>query len=163
MNPIEIAAIVGLSAYSLYKQSHRRMLTPSKRFLLPAIYVVVGIAVGGFVLPQTATAWILFAAGWLITLATGLVRGRNTRVWIEQDGTRWAQGTALTITLFLVMIAAKFGLGTIAYLTHAGPTGGFGEIIASIGVMMLLQAQIVHLRAQRLVVPTSSPALAPAA
>lgn len=163
MNPIEIVALIGLSAYSLYKQSHRRKLVSSKRFLLPAVYVIVGVAVGGFVLPQSVLAGVLLALGWLITLVTGFIRGVKTRIWIEEDGTRWAQGTALTITLFIAMIAAKLGLGSIAYVEHVNPAGGFGEIIASIGVMMLFQSEIVHRRAVRLAKPTQAPVLVMAA
>jgi hypothetical protein len=162
LSSFEIVAILALTAYSLYKQSHRRILNPAKRFLLPLIYVAVGLAVGGFVMPSTVLAWTLLIAGLLLSIVTGVVRGLKTRVWIEGDD-RYAQGTALTIGLFLGMVAIKWVFGAIGVIGHDGAPDGFGEIIFSIGLMMVVQAEIVHRRARALVPAAVAPVTAPVA
>jgi hypothetical protein len=91
----------------------------------------------------------LFAASILLSLVVGFVRGRYTRIWREGD-TLYAKGTTFTVTLFLLMVAAKFGLGTVAYFAHVTADGGLGEVLVMIAVMVAVQAECVWRRAQAL-------------
>ena len=68
----------------------------------------------------------------------------------------YSQGTALTVGLFLGMVAAKFGHGTYAYFAHISDDGGFGEVLIMIAVMVAFQAELVWRRAQALGARTSS-------
>ena len=56
---------------------------------------------------------------------------------------------------------AKFGIGTYEYLAGVRDTGGFGEVMVMIAVMVAVQAEIVWRRAQRVAgatdVVTSAP------
>lgn len=58
---------------------------------------------------------------------------------------------ALTSCLLIALIGAKFALGTVAYLDHIADRAGFGEIMVMIAIMIAVQAEIVHRRAQTLV------------
>ena len=61
-------------------------------------------------------------------------------------------------------MASRFALGTVAYLTHAGDEGGFGEIMLRIAVMVAFQAELIWRRALPLGARASSGASeAPAA
>lgn len=60
------------------------------------------------------------------------------------------------VGLVLVLIAAKFGLGTVAYFAHVSDDGGLGEIMIMIVVMMAVQAQLIWTRAQALMAPAAA-------
>jgi hypothetical protein len=93
---------------------------------------------------------VLLVASLLLSVV-GLARGRLTRVWTEQtaEGPRvFSQGTALTIGLFLGLVAVKLGLGTWAYFAGVSDDSGFGEVLFMIAVMVAFQAEIVWSRAR---------------
>jgi hypothetical protein len=155
MSPIEIVILLALTGYAIYRQTQRHELTGRGRFKLAIIYAVVGLAVGGFSRPDTPAEWALIVGSLALSVVVGLARGRLTRVWAE-DGRLYSQGTALTVTLFLGMVAVKFGLGTWAYLAHVSDDGGFGEVLVMIAAMVAVQAELVWRRAQALKTTTAS-------
>jgi hypothetical protein len=59
----------------------------------------------------------------------------------------WRQGNAVTVGLFLGLVATKFALGTLAYFWHIDDGAGFGEVLLMIAIMIAVQAQIIHRRA----------------
>jgi len=150
MSPIEIVAIVALCAYAIYKQTRRHEVIGGSRFKLAIIYIVVGLVMGGLYLPDQPTEQILLVASLALSIVIGLARGRLTRIWRETDGRVYAQGTALTISLFLGMVVIKFGMGTWAYFQGLSDHGGFGEVLLMIGLMVAFQAQIQWTRARAL-------------
>ena len=159
MSPIEIAVLVAMIGYAVYRQSQRHEVIGSRRFKLAIIYAVVGVAVGGFSRPDTLAEWGLLVASLALSVVVGLARGRLTRLWAEDspDGRRvYSQGTALTIGLFVTMVVVKFGLGTYPYFAHISDDGGFGEILIMIAVMVAFQAELVWRRARPLGARTSS-------
>ncbi len=90
----------------------------------------------------------------------GVLRGRLTHMWNEA-GRVYTRGTALTIALFLGLVAVKFGLGTIAYLTHAPYSSGIGEVMLMVAIMLAVQARLIWLRAQQKFGAVRTVALAP--
>jgi hypothetical protein len=53
MTPLEIAAILALTAWAVYRQTVVAEITLSPaRFRMAAVYAVVGLLVGGFDLPH---------------------------------------------------------------------------------------------------------------
>ena len=150
MNAIEILAIVALTTYAVYKQTHVSEVRDKGRFKLALIYGIVGISVGGFAVPHGALAIGLLAASVVLSVIVGLARGYLTRLWVEADGRVLRQGTALTVGLFLALVAAKFGLGTYEYLRGVRDTAGFGEVLVMIAVMVAVQAEIIRARARSL-------------
>jgi hypothetical protein len=149
MSPLEIAALLAMTGYAIYKQTSKHEITGAHRFTLAAVYALVGIGLGGFALPTTGLAVALLVVSIALSAAVGIARGRLTRLWIE-DGRAFVQGTALTVSLFLGLVAAKFALGTAAYLLHVQFDGGFGEVLVMVSIMVAVQAEIVWRRAQRL-------------
>jgi surface polysaccharide O-acyltransferase-like enzyme len=149
MSPTELVLILALVGYAVYRQTRKHELAGKSRFKLAIIYGIVGLAVGGLALPHGSLALLLFAASIALSLVVGFVRGRYTRIWREGDRL-YAQGTTFTVTLFLLMVAAKFGLGTVAYFAHVSADGGLGEILLMIAVMVAVQAEYVWRRAQAL-------------
>jgi hypothetical protein len=159
VSPTEILILVAMIGYAIYRQTQRHEVVGSSRFKLAIIYAVVGVAAGGFSRPDGAAEWGLLAASLALSVVVGLARGRLTRVWTDDtSGARrvYSQGTAITVGLFLGMVAVKFGLGTYAYFAHISDDGGFGEILIMIAVMVAFQAELIWRRARALGARTSS-------
>lgn len=150
MSPLEIAAILALSAWAIYKQTIvSEVVFTNARFKMALIYAVAGIAVGGFDTPAGWAGWAMILTGLALSFVVGLVRGRYTKLWVA-DGKVWRQGTALTVSLFVGLITVKFALGTLAYFWGVDDGAGFGEVLVMIAIMIAVQAQIIHGRARRL-------------
>jgi hypothetical protein len=147
MSGFELIAILALVGYAIYKQTQVNEITGQGRFKLALIYAIVGVAIGVRV-PHHAATYGLLAIGLAASLIIGLLRGRFTRMWRAADGRVYSRGTVLTVALFLGLVAFKFGLGTIAYLTHTPYESGIGEVLLMIGVMVGVQAEIIWRRAQ---------------
>jgi hypothetical protein len=150
MSPIEIVALLALTGYAIYKQTQRHEVTGHHRFKLAIIYAVVGLAYGGFSRPDGGVEWLLLVAGVALSVVVGLARGRLSRMWTETDDAGrhvYAQGTPVTIALFVGLVAVKFAMGTAAYFLHVSDDGGFGEVLFMIAVMVAFQAEIVWRRA----------------
>ncbi|MDN5978521.1 hypothetical protein [Acidipropionibacterium jensenii] len=149
MSVYELIAILGLTSYAIYQQTRCHEVVARTRFKLTFIYLAVGLLIGGMHLPSTPLAAVFPVISILLSLIVGQIRGRLTRLWVE-DGKVYSQGTPLTVAIFLGLIASKFVLGTIAYFTHASDTGGIGEILIMLAIMMAIQAELIHRRAMRL-------------
>lgn len=149
--------ILALVVYAIIRQTQKHEVVGSTRFKLAFIYAGVGILIGGFNLPRTLWPIVFLGISLLLSVVVGVVRGRHTRVWRDEaDGRVWAQGTALTIGLFVGLILAKFALGTIAYLRDINDDGGVGEVLVMIALMVGLQAEVVWRRARPLGARASS-------
>ncbi len=144
-----LVIILAMVGYAVYKQSQRHEVVGSSRFKLAIIYGVVGIAIGGYHVPPNGLAWLFLGLSIALSVVVGLARGRCTRIWAE-GGSVYAQGTALTIGLFLGMVVVKFALGTVAYFAGISDSGGIGEVLLMIAVMVAFQAELVWRRAQPL-------------
>lgn len=158
MTPTEIVLLVVLVAYAIYRQSQRHEIVGNTRFKLAIVYGIVGLIVGGLHMPDQPVEYALLAISILLSVAVGLARGRLTTIWRGEDGLVYAQGTALTIGLFLGMVAVKFGLGTWAYFAGVSDDGGFGEVLLMIALMVAFQAEIQWRRANTLGARTSAKA-----
>jgi hypothetical protein len=149
MSLTELLLIVALTGYAVYRQTQRSQVDGSARFKLAFIYGGIGLVAGGLYLPRTPMGIGLFVVSMALSVIVGLLRGRLTRVWAEA-GHVYSQGTALTVSLFLGLVIAKFGLGTLAYFLHADQHSGIGEVLLMIAVMIAFQAEIIWRRARRL-------------
>jgi hypothetical protein len=159
MSPIEIVALLALTGYAIYKQTQRTEVTGSGRFKLAIIYAVIGLAIGGFSQPDTFAEVMLLVVGIALSAGVGLARGRLTRMWVQDgpDGRHvYSQGTALTIGLFLGLVAVKFAMGAAAYIAGISDDGGFGEILVMIAIMVAFQAELMWRRARALGAVTAS-------
>jgi hypothetical protein len=157
MSPLAIVALLALTGYAVYRQSQRHEITGKGRFKLAIIYAIVGLVVGGFSQPNSAAEWWLLIASLALSVVVGIARGKLTRMWVDGDRV-FAQGTALTIGLFIAMVIAKFGLGTWAYFAHVSDDGGFGEVMFMIAIMVAFQAELVWRRARALGAPVPTTA-----
>ncbi|MDA3133912.1 DUF1453 family protein [Atlantibacter subterranea] len=150
MTATQILMLIALTCWSVYKQTIRTEVNGKGRFKMAKIYGIVGLVVGGFYLPTDAIAWATVVLSVGASALVGVMRGNLTRLSVE-DGKVFSQGNALTIGLFVGLVAFKFMLGIWLYFNHPQPHNGFGEILVLIAIMVAVQAQIVWLRAQKVV------------
>jgi len=149
MTPSQILILAALCVFAVYRQSRRFEVVGASRFKLALIYAAIGIVAGGFRAPSGVSSWALFLCSFAVSAVVGVARGKLSRVWVESDGTTWSQGTALTISLFVLLVGSKFALGAFEYIEHAGTTaGGFGEVMLAIALMVAVQSEIVWRRAR---------------
>ena len=150
MTATQLLMLTALTCWSVYKQTIRTEVNGKGRFKMAKIYGIVGLVVGGFYLPTDAIAWATVVLSVGASALVGVMRGNLTRLSVE-DGKVFSQGNALTIGLFVGLVAFKFLLGIWLYFNHPQPHNGFGEILVLIAIMVAVQAQIVWLRAQKVV------------
>ncbi|MCW5624620.1 MAG: hypothetical protein KIT73_07905 [Burkholderiales bacterium] len=150
MTQVQIAVILALSIYALYRQTQRHEVIGNSRFKLALIYAIVGVASGGFAAPVGPLPWAFTITGIVLSAGIGIARGRLTRVWKDPDGHVYSKGTPLTIALFLSLVVAKFGMGAYENLQHEDSNGRFGEVLVLIAIMVALQAEIIWRRARPL-------------
>lgn len=160
MSPMNIAVLVAMTVFAVYRQSIRSEVVGASRFKLALIYAAVGLAVGGFHLPESSAAWASLAIGLLASVAVGTARGKLTTLTIEEDRV-YSRGTPLTIGLFVALVVSKFALGTYEYLHGISSHGGFGEVMLMIAVMVAFQAELIWRRACALRERTALGAVAP--
>lgn len=153
MTSLDLIAIVALVGYAIYRQTRTNHITGRARFTLAIIYTAVGLLLGVHV-AHTPAAYGLLAVGLVASLVVGFVRGRLTRMWRDDRGEIYTRGTALTIGLFLGLVAFKFVLGAVAYLTHTPYESGIGSVLVMVGVMLAVQAELIWRRAQAMPVAT---------
>lgn len=146
MSVHELVIILVLVGYAIYKQTQRHEVVGGSRFKLAVIYGLIGLLVGGYHLPTTGLQVTFLLASLALSAVVGLARGRYTRVWAENDRV-YAQGTVLTVSLFVGMVVLKFVLGTVAYFNGVSDSGGFGEILIMIAIMVAFQAELIWRRA----------------
>ena len=149
MSPLNIAILVAMTVFAVYRQSTRTEVVGATRFKLALIYAAVGLVVGGFHQPESGRAWAILVVSLLASVAVGTARGRLTALTLEQ-GRVYSRGTPLTIGLFVALVAAKFALGTYEYLHGISSHGGFGEVMLMIAVMVAFQAELIWRRARAL-------------
>ncbi len=149
MSSGELLWILAACGYAVYQQTRRHEIIGDSRFKMAIIYGVIGLIVGGYNVPHGLTSWVFLLISILLSLVVGYIRGRLTKVWNE-GGHVYSQGTPLTITLFLLMVLAKFGLGTAAYFLNVSDDGGIGEVLLMIAVMIAVQAELIWRRAKPL-------------
>lgn len=150
MSPLEIVAILAVTAYAVWRQTQVNEVKRQGRFKLALVYAGIGLAVGGFALPQGALGYGILTASLLLSAVVGVARGRLTRVWLDAEGRVLRQGTALTVALFLGLIAVKFALGTFAYVENVRDGAGFAEVMVMIAIMVAVQAELVWRRGHAL-------------
>lgn len=151
MSPTELVAILALTAYAIYMQTKvAEIKGGTGMYKMALIYGIVGLAIGGFNLPSGPWGWGMLVLSFVLSALVGLARGYRTNIWREADGRIFRKGNAVTIALFLALVASKFVLGTVAYFNHIDDGAGFGEIMVMIAIMIAFQAQIMWTRAQAL-------------
>jgi hypothetical protein len=109
--------------------------------LVPLVMACFGVQAVVQTPPETLPAVTVFALDAVAGVVLGLARGASTKVWQSADGTWMRSGTALTLGLWIVSIAARVGLG---FLGHGAVS--FNEITFFLALTFGAQNLVVWLR-----------------
>lgn len=86
----------------------------------------------------------------LLSAVVGVTRGHLTNPRVTDETRILRRGNAITIALFVGLIATKFGLGAVASVEGIDDGAGFGEVLVMVAVMIAVQAEIIWRRAPAL-------------
>ncbi|MGW5261326.1 hypothetical protein ACWEQG_10140 [Microbispora sp. NPDC004025] len=145
--------VIALAAVALviYRQMTPRPAARRVGLIISAAMVLAGLAAGGDRLvdplhPVLAVA--LLAAGLLVAAGLGALRAATTRVWRDQHGVAWSQGTVMTLLAWVGSIAVRVAM---IFLTAVlGVTSPQASVLLFIGVTLGVQFLMVARRASAL-------------
>ncbi|MFS0911198.1 hypothetical protein AB3M89_05360 [Microbacterium sp. 179-I 3D2 NHS] len=153
MNAVQLVFLAGMVGFAIYRQTRVGPAGGPGRFTMALLYGAIGlmsVALTGWVLPGDSRGWLVLATGIALSAVVGVARGLLTRVWTDENGRALRQGTWLTVSLFVAMILAKIAITVFAQLSGIPTGSSFAQVLLIVAVMIAVQAEIVHRRAQRL-------------
>jgi hypothetical protein len=149
VSPWEIAVVVALEGFSVYKQTKAREFKTGHRFAVALLYALVGGALG-ISLPHDATTLLIVAVSLVASVAVGVFGGRHVQLWRRADGRVFSRGTGWTIALLVALVGAKIGASALAALTPLPYHATLGEVLLMIGIMLAVENLVVGRRARAL-------------
>ncbi|MBM9507216.1 CcdC protein domain-containing protein [Actinacidiphila acididurans] len=146
VNALVILAVIGLV---IARQTRPRRLAGGRWWLIPAALIVLAIRQGGLLDPHhRGAALALLIAELIVGAVMGTVWATTTRMWTDEDGSVWSQGTRATIAVWAAGIAIRVGLyGTARAL---GVRQDSGSVLIAVAVTLLIRAGVLVRRAQAL-------------
>jgi hypothetical protein len=136
-----------LLPWSLWRQMHEHRITREGLVKLPLIFAAIGLlSLTREDVPTDAAAALYVLVSLGLSVGLGIWRGAVIPVWQGDDGSWTSKGNALTITLWIALIAAKFATGTVADLTGWFPVTGAGEVFLFLAISFAVQNLIVAQR-----------------
>jgi hypothetical protein len=136
-----------LLPWSVWRQMHAHQITSRGLTKLPVIFAAIGLlSLRHGDIPSTAAAAAAAAVSLAWSLGLGVARGALIPVWADDHGRWFSQGNRLTITLWIVLIAGKFALGTVASVTGWFPQTSAGEVFLMLGISFAAQNYVVMRR-----------------
>lgn len=146
--PVEVVVILAAVCYVLA----RRMMgepTQAKRMLvLPAVLSVIGLSdVSGHV--KTPVSLLFLVATAAVSVVLGALRGVSVRI-SRRDGLAFVRYTGVTVVLWVVNLAIKFGANLLLGGIDRTDAGGVGNsLLLTLGLGLLAEGLVVLYRALR--------------
>ena len=141
---------VAVAAWLIIRQLRAQPINASSR--IPVILGIIGIIELVSYLGKhhvTGTAVAALAGSLVVAAIFGAIRAATVHLWIA-DGRPWRKGNWLTGILWLVSIAAHFGIDYL--LDPHNPESGLAgsTILLYLAITYFVQGAIMQARAQRL-------------
>ncbi len=116
--------------------------------IIPIVLIVISFAPPGPSEPKPL-AITLLVVSLIFSAAMGYFRGISMKVWADQSGQVWRQGTPLTLGLWLLTIAVRIGLDLIENVAFNIDVRS-GGIWLSLAITLGIQTVISQQRARGL-------------
>ena len=131
---------------ALWRQMRAHRVTVRRLAVLPAVFLVLGIAgTATRAMPTDAEAIAYLAVSATLGIGFGVWRGLLIPVW--RDGADWyEQGNARTLALWLAMLTLKGALALAASAADVYPGAHSGEIYIFIALSFAAQEGLVARR-----------------
>lgn len=146
--PVEIVLIIAAVAYVLVRRLTGEPAQAKRMLLLPVVLAAIGVSdLKGSALTGVSVTFLVATIA--VSVVLGVLRGASVRLF-ERDGIAFVRYTWVTVLLWVVNLAVKFGanlvLGTVD--PHAGATAG-NSLLLTLGIGMLCEGAVVLLKALR--------------
>ncbi len=101
-------------------------------------------------------ALVLFGVNAAAALVFGALRALTFRVWTDDRGVRWTQGTLLTVGLWIVLAAIRVLLAIGGQVLGIPAAQAAAELAILLGLTLGGQYVVLWLRAESRSLPTAS-------
>lgn len=159
MNPTQILLYLVIAGLVVWRVIVRQLLgsavTTRGLALIPGILVILGVVNCAQVLPgASGTEIVLLVVDLAVLAVLGVARATTVRLSLH-DGNAYQKGTALTLVLWLLTIAARVGFAVFG--AHASGTDRLtgASILLSIGLSIGVQNVVIYTRARRRGLPVA--------
>jgi hypothetical protein len=145
---VNVLVIVAVIALVVVRQLRPRQVGGGRWWLVPAVLAVLAVRDGGLVDSAHRDASIVLLAAELVVAAVmGMVWAGTTRMWRNEDGSVWVQGTRATVAVWVAGIAVRVGLaaGAAAMGIHQHT----GSVLLAVAGTLLVRSAVLMARAQR--------------
>ena len=146
--------ILGLAVLALliYRQLSARQVNAAALRLFVILMIIGVLQTYQFMSKNHAHPLIIAAIAGSVVLAAifGWLRASTVRVWLEDDGQAWSQGSWLTAVLWIVSLAAHLGYDILVAHGPAARGLGTATIVLYLAVSLGFQRVLVLQRAHRL-------------
>jgi hypothetical protein len=142
----EIVLIIAAVCFVMFRRVTGEPAQAKRMLLLPAVLMAMGFSdVSGAEHNPAAMMFLIGTAA--VSIVMGALRGLSTRL-SEQDGIAYVHYTGVTILLWLLSLAAKFGLNFLfqAADPHAAAAAG-NSLLLTLGAGMLVEGAVTLNRA----------------
>lgn len=158
-NTTIVSILVGVAVAALLVVRQLRAQPVSANYRLPLILGIIGLIELTSYLDRNhirTTAIVAIVSSLILAGVMGAARAATVRLWL-QDGQPWRQGSWLTGVLWIVSLAAHFGLDYL--LDPHAPNGGLGgaSILLYLAITYSVQRLIMQARARRIPAGASAP------
>ncbi|MEW2398137.1 hypothetical protein [Streptomyces sp. NPDC046862] len=145
--------IVGITAVILVSQFSARPVR-SLAYLWVALLIVRGCVPPGP--SRTTSAGVAFlAAGLVVSVVAGVLRGSTMPMWRDAGGRLYRKGGRVTLLLWLATVVVKLGLGAIAEAAFGEPFNG-NALWLGLGVTLGAQQLVMTYYGRRVPGPEPS-------
>jgi len=126
---------------------HAHAVTREGLIKLPLIFAAIGaLSLTRQDVPSDAAAAAYIATSLGLSVGLGIWRGAVIHTWMTADGTWMSKGNRLTISLWILLIGAKFAMGALAGVTGWFPASSSGEVFLFLGISFAVQNLVVASR-----------------
>ncbi|TVT25068.1 DUF1453 family protein [Amycolatopsis acidiphila] len=146
--PVEIVLIVAAVGYVLVRRVLGEPVQAKRMLVLPVVLSAIGLSdLSGEVKTPLSLLFLVATAAAGVTI--GVLRGASVRL-SQRDGLAFARYTGLTVVLWVVNLAIKFGANLTLGAIDPKDAGAVGNsLLLTLGLGILAEGLVVLYRALR--------------
>jgi hypothetical protein len=145
----DILLIVVAVGWILFKQVQPAPVKPRLLVIVPVVLAYFGITTTAAKTWSNSTDLLLIVVGAVISVALGVPRGATIRVWVDDDGRWWRQGSKATLALWGALFVARGGLFVVAQATGHQAASGVGPLLFALALSFAAQNAVIAVRMQQ--------------
>ncbi|GLW06861.1 hypothetical protein Misp01_19910 [Microtetraspora sp. NBRC 13810] len=149
MTATNIVLVLAAVVFVLYRQMRVRTVNAPGMRVVALAMIAIGLTSGGVIDPaHVALSVVLLAVECVAAVGFGAVRAATIRIWRDEAGVLWSQGTAWTLAGWAGSFLTRLALLGVAHVLGlvTAPT----SILLFVGMTIGAQALLVARRARAL-------------